>query len=152
MKAEGDGSWPASSGSGYTRAMPHERACNEGAKPRSYREFWPVYVASHRHPWTRRLHFAGTTGAIISIVAAALFREPGLLLVAAVIGYGFAWCGHAFVERNRPATFRHPWWSLIGDVHMYGLMWAGRMDAEVRRFAGVDRGAGAGSSANIRQH
>ncbi len=117
--------------------MPRERACDEGAKPQSYREFWPAYVASHRHPWTRRLHFAGTTGAIVSVAAAALIREPWLLLVAAVIGYGFAWCGHALVERNRPATFGHPWWSLIGDFHMYGLMWAGRMDAEVRRFAGT---------------
>ena len=104
-----------------------------GRQVNSYREFWPHYVHRHRGPATRRLHFAGTTGVLLLLIAAALMREPWLLLAALVVGYGFAWIGHFFLERNRPATFTHPLWSLIGDFHMYGLMWAGRMDGEVRR-------------------
>jgi hypothetical protein len=42
-------------------------------------------------------------------------------------GYGFAWIGHFFFEKNRPATFRYPLYSLIGDWVMYGQMWVGKV-------------------------
>jgi hypothetical protein len=109
---------------------------NGDARIRSYREFWPFYVAEHRRPATRRLHFIGTTATLLCVVAAVVTGESWLLLAALVIAYGIAWLAHFFVERNRPATFRYPLWSIVGDFHMYGLMWAGRMDEEVRRATG----------------
>lgn len=42
-----------------------------------------------------------------------------LLLALPVFGYGFAWVGHFFFEKNRPATFTHPLYSLIGDFVMF---------------------------------
>lgn len=100
---------------------------------RRYREFWPHYVGEHRQPNTRRLHFIGTSGAIILVVHAAVLGEPLFLPAALFCGYFFAWMSHLLVERNRPATFTYPLFSLIGDFHMYGLMWVGKMDAEVER-------------------
>lgn len=41
----------------------------------------------------------------------------GLLWVP-IIGYGFAWVGHFFFEKNKPATFDEPLWSLMGDIKM----------------------------------
>ncbi len=103
------------------------------AGPRSYREFWPYYVREHARARTRALHFAGTAGVIALAVAAAVVGSGWLLLALPVVGYGFAWVAHAFVERNKPATFTHPLWSLIGDFHMFALMLTGRMEREVDR-------------------
>jgi hypothetical protein len=37
------------------------------------------------------------------------------LAAALMAGYGLAWLGHFFFEKNRPATFSHPFYSFIGD-------------------------------------
>jgi hypothetical protein len=100
---------------------------------RSYAEFWPHYVGEHGLGPTRRLHFIGTTLGLLIVVAALATGRFWLLLLAPVVAYGFAWIGHFFVERNKPATFRNPLWSLRGDFHMCALMLRGRMDEEVRR-------------------
>ena len=99
----------------------------------SYREFWPVYVRQHGRPTTRLLHFIGTSGALALITMAAVLPQLWLLLAAPFSGYLFAWAGHFFIEKNRPATFTYPFFSLIGDFHMYGLMWLGRMNAQAAR-------------------
>ena len=99
----------------------------------SYREFWPIYIAQHGRPATRLLHFIGTSGALALITMAAVLPQLWLLLAAPFSGYFFAWVGHFFVEKNRPATFKYPLFSLIGDFHMYGLMWLGRMNAQAAR-------------------
>jgi len=99
----------------------------------SFEEFWPHYVREHADPLNRKLHFVGTTGVLAIAAAAAVMRRPGLMLAAPVTGYGFAWVGHFFVEKNRPATFSHPLWSLRGDFVMYFRMLTGQMDAEVEK-------------------
>ncbi len=98
---------------------------------RSFEEFWPYYVSQHLDPANRVLHFAGTTLALAALVAALALMAPLWLLLVPVGGYGPAWIGHFFFERNRPATFLYPLWSLRGDFRMYGLMWRGRMAAEL---------------------
>src|SRR5713226_7229128 len=56
-----------------------------------------------------------------------------LFPLAFVPGYGLAWTGHFFIERNRPATFTHPLWSFLGDWKMLALMLAGKINDEVSR-------------------
>jgi hypothetical protein len=96
----------------------------------SYAEFWPYYVAMHSKPLTRRLHFTGTTlGALIAAFGVLTGRRK-LLAAWPIVGYGFAWPSHWFVEGNNPASFGHPVWSLRGDFAMIGHLLRGR-DAEL---------------------
>jgi hypothetical protein len=102
------------------------------ARLTSFEEFWPFYVSQHSLPSTRALHFAGSTMALGSL-AAAVLTSPWFVPAAFVLGYGPAWVGHFFFEKNRPATFTYPLWSLRGDLRMYRLMLTGRMAPEVDR-------------------
>src|SRR5512143_3483408 len=104
---------------------------------RSFEDFWPYYVRQHLNPVNRALHFLGTTLALLTLAASAALAAPVWLLAVPVAGYGPAWVGHFFFEKNKPATFQHPLWSLRGAFRVYGLMWTGRMGAEVLRLSRV---------------
>src|SRR5688500_4383241 len=99
-------------------------------------EFWPYYVSEHRLPVTRALHFAGTS-LVLASFAAGVLVSPWWFLAAPFAGYGFAWVGHFFCEKNRPATFTYPLWSLRGDFRMYRLMLLQRMEPELARAAAL---------------
>jgi hypothetical protein len=104
----------------------------------SFAEFWPFYVREHRRATTRRVHFVGTTLAIlILLVALALGRWLWLAAVP-ICGYALAWFSHFVIERNRPATFKYPLWSLRGDLKMWALMATCRMADEAQRILGTD--------------
>jgi hypothetical protein len=98
----------------------------------SYEEFWPFYVSQHLDATNRGLHFVGTS-LVLGSLALAVADSPYWLAAAPVAGYGFAWVGHFFFEKNRPATFTYPLWSLRGDFRMYRLMLLGRMGPELTR-------------------
>ena len=101
---------------------------------RTYEDFWPFYVSQHLSATCRALNFVGTT-LVWTTLALAVLDRPRWLLATPLFGYGFAWIGHFFFERNRPATFRYPLWSLRGDFRMYRLMLLRRMRPEIARAA-----------------
>jgi hypothetical protein len=98
-----------------------------GLRYSSFREFYPFYLGEHVNRTCRRLHFIGTSLGLMMLVAAALTRNPWWLPAALVSGYAFAWVGHFFFEKNRPATFRYPLFSLAGDWVMWKDMLTGRI-------------------------
>lgn len=99
----------------------------------TYAEFWDFYVAEHSQPLTRYLHFIGTL--LSSVVLIWIIRSGGWLFLplVLVVGYGFAWTSHFYVEKNKPATFKYPFWSFISDYKMVFYMLIGRIDREVER-------------------
>ncbi len=93
----------------------------------SFAEFYPYYLSEHRNRICRRLHFTGSLVVIAAIITAIVTGEPWWLIFAPAGGYGLAWIGHFFFERNRPATFGHPWYSLVGDWAMFRDLLAGKL-------------------------
>lgn len=93
----------------------------------SFREFYPYYLAEHGNRTCRRLHFAGTSLVIGCLAMLVRSGNPAWLAVALLCGYGFAWTGHFFFEKNKPATFKHPFYSFAGDWVMYKDMLVGRI-------------------------
>ena len=93
----------------------------------TFRDFYPFYLSQHQDRTCRRLHVVGSL-LVLTVLAYALGTGRWLALWALpVVGYGFAWVGHFFFEKNRPATFRYPLYSFIGDWAMYRDIWLGRI-------------------------
>lgn len=93
----------------------------------SFKQFYPYYLQEHKNKTCRRLHFIGSSLVLFILIYALLTQNWPLLWLLPIAGYGFAWVGHFFFEKNRPATFKHPIYSLIGDWVMYKDMIVGRV-------------------------
>jgi hypothetical protein len=98
----------------------------------SFSEFWPHYLAEHSRAGTRLLHLLGTITGVLCVVLFIVIGKWWLFPLALIPGYGAAWVGHYFIEKNKPATFQHPLWSFMGDYKMIVLMIAGKIDDEIR--------------------
>ncbi len=111
------------------------------SKPRirTYPDFWPYYLNEHTKPATRALHYIGSTVALAAILALVVTGNPRFVLLALVGGYSFAWIGHFFIEKNRPATFTYPLWSLVSDFRMAWTWLAGDLREELHRAGVPDR-------------
>jgi hypothetical protein len=78
----------------------------------------------------KRLTVQMQTGIIEMIIMVSVYlfvanKMVGSLQKASailILGYGFAWVGHFFYEKNRPATFTYPVYSLIADFRMWYQM------------------------------
>jgi len=92
----------------------------------SLAEFYPYYLDQHRDPTCRKLHFTGTGLIALWIALAAITGNAIWLWGIPVAGYGFAWIGHAFFEKNRPATFTHPFYSLASDFLLFAHLLTGK--------------------------
>ena len=97
-------------------------------KYRSFAEFYPFYLSEHEDQACRRLHFAGTTIGLACLIIAIITLSAWFILAGLVIGYAFAWAGHFFFEKNRPATFEYPFYSFIGDWVMWKDMIVGKLE------------------------
>ncbi len=96
-------------------------------KYQAFSDFYPFYLSQHQNSICRRLHFIGSS-LIIFMLAYILITSTWIMLwTLPLLGYSFAWFGHFFFEKNRPATFTYPWYSFIGDWVMYKDMLLGKI-------------------------
>ena len=98
--------------------------------PRSFTrfaDFYPFYLGEHANRTCRRLHFLGSTLALVCVALLLGTGQWRYLLLALLAGYGCAWIGHFVFEKNRPASFSRPLYSFMGDWVMYKDIWTGRI-------------------------
>lgn len=97
----------------------------------SFSAFYPYYLAEHRHPVCRALHYIGSSLVILVLCYVLFSQKWQLLWVLPVLGYGFAWVGHFFFEHNKPATFQYPLYSLAADWVMLKDFLTGQLDRKM---------------------
>ena len=93
----------------------------------SFKEFYPFYLSEHSKRSTKILHMMGSIGVIVMILYSFYSSNTKILYYLPVVGYGFAWVGHFFFEKNRPATFTYPLYSFIGDWIMLKDIFLGKV-------------------------
>ena len=85
----------------------------------SFQSFYPYYLTEHKNKVSRTLHFIGTALVFICLIAGIITGRWVLFIIIPLCGYGFAWFGHYFFEKNKPATFKYPFYSLGSDFVMF---------------------------------
>ena len=98
----------------------------------TFKAFYPYYLSEHLHPVCRGLHYVGSLSVILVALYALLTSQFLYLLLLPFLGYGFAWVGHFFVEKNRQATLDYPLYSLAADWVMLKHFLTGQLDQKLK--------------------
>ena len=83
----------------------------------TFKEFYPYYLSEHMHPICICLHFIGSW--ILLLLLLLTVYDIHYIYFIPIAGYGMAWIGHYFFEKNKPATFKYPIYSFLGDWVMF---------------------------------
>ncbi|MDN3642444.1 DUF962 domain-containing protein [Lutimonas halocynthiae] len=102
---------------------------------KTYTEFYQFYLTEHKNKTCRVLHFIGTFLVFVLAFLAVYLSESVLWFFVPVLGYGFAWVGHFFFEKNKPATFSYPLWSLLSDFKMFFDILLGKISFDASKDA-----------------
>lgn len=102
-------------------------------KIKTYKEFYQFYLTQHSNKACRIMHFVGTTLVLFIIFLAVYLNDFFLWFFVPIVGYGFAWVGHFYFEKNKPAAFKYPFWSLISDFKMFFEILIGKISFDTSR-------------------
>ena len=88
-------------------------------RDKQQQKFYDIYLDELKNMACRRLHFAGSSFGLLGLAKSIKTRSPKPLLKGIAAGYGCAWVGHFFFEKNKPASFKFPLQSFVSDFRMY---------------------------------
>jgi hypothetical protein len=94
----------------------------------TFQEYYEYYLTLHQNKWTRRLHMLGQFVTIFFIIGVIYFGLWPLLLLTPFVVYPFAWSGHYFFEKNKPAAFSNPLWAKACDWVMLKDILTGKLE------------------------
>ena len=93
----------------------------------SFSEYYQYYLTLHQNVWCRRMHFIGQWFTIF--YTSFVFYNWMWYLIPTIpfVIYPFAWSGHYFFEKNKPAAFSKPLWAKACDWIMFKDILLGRV-------------------------
>jgi len=96
-------------------------------KYKNLESFYAYYLTEHENLWNKRLHFIGTSISMTLFIYSLLSFKLYLIPLCFICAYGFAWTGHFFIEKNKPATFQYPLYSFLSDFIMFYQILTGKI-------------------------
>jgi hypothetical protein len=93
----------------------------------TFGEYYEYYLTLHKNKWCRRLHVLGQFATIAFITLCFYYQAYLLLILTPFVVYPFAWSGHYFFEKNKPAAFSNPLWAKACDWVMLKDIIIGRI-------------------------
>jgi hypothetical protein len=97
----------------------------------TFKEYYQMYLTLHKNKWNRRLHVLGqlvTIAYFITCVYWKSFLFLPMFIALPFVVYPFAWSGHFFIEKNKPAAFKNPLWAKASDWVMLKDIILGRIE------------------------
>jgi hypothetical protein len=94
-----------------------------------FNEYYKYYLTLHQNRWTRRLHVTGQLATVLFVAACISKTAWWTLLLTPFIVYPFAWAGHFFFEKNKPAALSRPLWAkacdwvMLKDILLRKIEW-----------------------------
>tara|TARA_R100001594_G_scaffold50142_1_gene83255 strand:+ start:183 stop:485 length:303 start_codon:yes stop_codon:yes gene_type:complete len=96
-------------------------------EPNTFEEYYKYYLTLHSHPACKFLHSIGQVATLAYIGLCFVFNYWWGLLAAPFVVYPFAWSGHYFFEKNKPAAWSNPIWAKLSDWVMFRDIITGRI-------------------------
>jgi len=94
-----------------------------------FEEYYQHYLTLHQNRWCRRLHVVGQLATIITVYYIIVSSMWILVPLVPFVVYPFAWSGHFFFEKNKPAAFSKPLWAkacdwlMLRDILLRRIKW-----------------------------
>ena len=93
----------------------------------TFKEYYKYYLTLHQDKWCRRLHVAGQIVTLLFVFFVIYNAYWTFLLLTPFVVYPFAWSGHYFFEKNKPAAWTNPLWAKACDWIMLKDMMTGKI-------------------------
>ena len=93
-----------------------------------FKEYYQHYLTLHKNKWNRRLHAIGQLMTLLFVALVVQEKQWLLLILAPFVVYPFAWSGHFFFEKNKPAAWSKPLWAKACDWVMLKDMIIGKVE------------------------
>tara|TARA_R110002153_G_scaffold6483_9_gene29609 strand:+ start:4066 stop:4356 length:291 start_codon:yes stop_codon:yes gene_type:complete len=94
-----------------------------------FKEYYQYYLTLHQNKWCRRLHVLGQLTTLLFLYFVIASKSWLLLPLVPFVVYPFAWAGHLYFEKNKPAAWNRPIlakvcdWVMIKDIIIGRIKW-----------------------------
>lgn len=82
---------------------------------KTFAEYYQYYLTLHQNKWCRRLHVMGQLSTVSLLLFSIISKTWLLLFLVPFVVYPFAWFGHFYFEKNKPAAWSKPLWAKACD-------------------------------------